>query len=69
MEILLSSVCAIVKLVDEDDPDFTEVFEWVQENIDHFEYTAHQHTPQPPFQGHFILFEQHDLMAFKLRWL
>lgn len=69
MEILLSSVCAIVKLIDKDDPNFAEVLEWVEENIDHFEYNAHQITPQPPEQGHFIFFEHYDLMAFKLRWL
>lgn len=73
MEFLTSSICTIVKVIDEADPDFLEALVWVKENIDHFEYQWHQGTSDRYFQrentGHFIFFEEADVVAFKLRWL
>ena len=68
MEILTSSICTIIKLIDEDDPDFFKALAWTKENIDHFEYIIHQQNLLL-VTGHFIFFEEADVMAFKLRWV
>lgn len=68
MEFLTSSICTVVKLIDEDDPDMLKVLMWVKENIDHFEHSISDQGPWLT-KGHFIFFEKYDVMAFKLRWL